>query len=126
MKAYELMIGDWVQFHGKNFRVTVIDGSHIYLKSTDGECTDQMACRLDPVPITREILENNRFIRRSSEGYPEHYRYELPSENMVFKVFALYDSDFSFNINECAMMIKYIHELQHAVMLCKIEKEIVL
>ena len=126
MKANELMIGDWVQLHGKNFRVTAIDGWHIYLKTTDGECTDQMACFLDPVPITREILENNRFIRRSSEGYPEHYSYELPADNMVFKVFALYDSDFSFNINGCAMSIKYVHELQHALRLCKIEKEIVL
>lgn len=131
MKAEDLMIGDWVHVYTK--------GNDRGVFTVDDEMLHGMMYPnlfdIKPIPLTTEILEKSGFVK-----VPD--RYEYPDcqcwTNDV-------DGDYSFEIVadehrkphilgnremgdyelinfEC----KFIHELQHALKLCGIEKEIVL
>lgn len=111
MKANELMIGDWVNLRveednfSDNISVTSTDlGNHYILK------------HIEPIPLTEEILEKNGFAIR-------YNRYEDEHKTVIRKYREgwLIDRHYSFH---CA--VKYIHELQHALKLCGIEKDITL
>ena len=102
MKANELMVGDWLKHaNGKYYRVTRIDVLGDY-NSIHYACGFphlwEYNNKFEPIPLTPEILEKNGFKR------------VIPSERT--KVYLTH--------------IKYVHELQHALRLCGIEKEIIL
>ena len=121
MKANELMIGDYVQVP------SLIDNVEHY----DAWCKVKQLrdCDLDvigfkelkynevmPIPITREILEKLGFQQISTNKYI--------SGKVTIAVFA---EEFLITITENARVmitIKYVHELQHALRLCGIDKEI--
>lgn len=123
MKANELMIGDFVQVP------SLIDNVEHY----DAWCKVKQLrdCDLDvigfkelkynevmPIPVTREILEKFGFQQISTNKYV--------SDKVTIAVFA---EEFLVTIkseNAMVMMItvKYVHELQHVLQLCGIEKEI--
>lgn len=66
----------------------------------------------DWIPITKEILEKNGI--KYQFGCPWYqYGDEIGGEGFEIH-FALH----------CQIQIKYVHELQHALRLCKIDKEI--
>ena len=111
MKVAELMIGDWVL-------ISVWD------------CNPLMY-NVQPIPITPEILEKN-FGKPYPRGGFHNYRMgkdetiafviedrrvsAAPDNRVVFcRVPGTYICD-----------VNYVHELQHALKLCGIEKEIVL
>ena len=145
MKATELMIGDWVHveahrgFNAQNVKVETIpdnDGDNKYghhyghigtwLDGGDNDFRDVEVKHLQPIPLTSEILEKNGFIlKEEEEGLygvvvePYYSRDDVPFE--VFcdgEPFAIWFKD--------PVNIKYVHQLQHALRLCEIEKEIVL
>ena len=98
---------------------------------------------LSPIPLTPEILEKNGFTYSASEsnGLCRTYIYGANSNHVLAEV-TLYDLP----INGCNCLIRietdsqtceginkihncdllYVHQLQHALRLCQIEKEIVL
>lgn len=135
MKENELMIGDWVQhFSGNYFRVTRID------KWGDG--STHFACghphlwdynnKFSPIPLTTEILEKNGFVK--SYGVSDTPPYDIDEEgNMYYsfkgehKFWGWWQPDNTYYIPANAMgdiVIKYLHELQHALRLAGIDKEI--
>ena len=81
---------------------------------------------IKPIPLTQEILEKNEFTLKEEEKgmygvtiAPYYTRDDVPFE--VFcdgEPFAIWFKD--------PVNIKYVHELQHALRLCGIEKEIIL
>lgn len=131
MEANELMIGDYLRtrFSKKIIRVKEIKQSCIYTEDNGYEYNE-----IEPIPLTTEILEKNGFGK-----YPFHnikgqhqwswwlnmstcvslwYR-ELnddPKDGMMVRV----DSPL---VNIC-IRVDYLHQLQHAIKLCGIEKEI--
>ena len=128
MEAKDLMIGDWVQHaSGKYFRITRID------MRSDGSI--HFACghphlwdynnKFSPIPLTAEILEKIGFSK-----------YEMPSGDYEYKChsnlvqISRCKSQYCWYISIehviLCLKIKYVHELQHALRLCGIEKEIVL
>lgn len=118
MKAEDLMRGDWVYLFGAPCRIKDIvdDGVINYEKD------------VTPIPLTPEILEKNGFgfIDTSNKEYSSVWTgwwildcLELGCcNNSKFPVF--------FNIADTNVKVNYVHELQHALKFCKIEKEIVL
>lgn len=119
MKANELMVNDWVRPIGCNpFRVGCVLG--------DAVCNDsdtQMWCddEIEPIPLTAEILEKNGFECRGA--------WCIPGESMGLRqnrdewdIITFYGAYTSIPLCN----IRYVHELQHALRLCKIKKEIVL
>ena len=116
MKANELMIGDWV--YNKNIdkpmQVYPTMFSQMFRTRPDATTEDY---NIFPIPITAEILEKNGFSKTTEA---EFNYYQMP------------DDCFEIDINNvgCAysvdVIIKYVHQLQHALRLCGIDKEIVL
>lgn len=132
MKANELMIGDWVYIHhgGKAThygKVTALPPSGAIESEIDG--SHAISSSVEPIPITPEILEKNGFVqnprsksRRSHQictdsVYISWWRGRL---NILFKPFIGHST------NHVNVDGKYVHELQHALRICGIEKEIVL
>lgn len=156
MKANELMIGDWVYYSYPNQFVTkVIDvcshGEEPFIKCqrdpkdklyVPDKFEDFHVGILRPIPLTHEILEKNGFTKydvgHNVCGWAilddDHLHSSIP--------FTLTDNDFDTEQGEYKWgpveddreesfvreigRINYVHELQHALKLCKIEKEITL
>lgn len=119
METNTIMIGDWVNstIEG-NGRITRIERDG-FLAITYGNQQNAVICKsydLIPIPLTTEILERNGFKEYNGYGYASNKGYG-------FKEFYI-NNDFSIKIANINCKINYIHELQHALKLCGIEKDI--
>ena len=138
MKANELMIGDWVKIThrnkiGKVYRVDIANGNgNGWVAVIDG---DYYEGDLEPIPLTAEILEKNGFKPYIPEGHLETvYACQDVSKAVADELYALWPyQDGSFYLllrvdgkDMVRMDVHYIHQLQHALGLCEIEKEIIL
>jgi len=137
MKANELMIGDWVtgkKWRENPFKLSRINdnGKYYYGITSDGTQVGPFLFEeIKPIPLTEEILEKNCFICNI------HNIYELSVDTDTFNNFISYqphyggiyicketsEGDF---LSEIQLKLQYVHELQNAMHLFKIEKEIVL
>lgn len=132
----DLMVGDWVIPHVYDSKLepSKIVGVHYnsykgkdYVDWVDCEVWDELSLSdIEPIPLTPEILKKNGFgYKEGGFGMygiatvPHYVRDDVPFE--IFcdgEPFAIW---FKEPIN-----IKYVHQLQHALRLCGIEKEITL
>lgn len=124
------MVGDWFRFRYtidgkeivKTFRIsrTADDIGYVWGDGFGRMCVPE---RLEPIPLTAEILKKNGF---------EYYHKNFASTD--------YDSPFKLEMVEWPdengngglwlikglFKIRFVHELQHALRLCGIDKEIVI
>lgn len=131
MKANELMVGDWVYRPDcydkvKEFRHTGVIG----IDSMRGLITFS---ELEPIPLTAEILEKNGFKPCIPENHLETvYACQDVSKAVANELYALWPyQDGSFYLllrvdgkDMVRIDIRYVHQLQHALRLCGIEKTI--
>ena len=134
MKATDLMIGDWVELRYTDYltkekvvKVVKVDQIRKYNKDSDsyqawskeiGNLGDVE--HLFPIPLTAEILENNGARKSLLMGEQRHFTYLIDG----FEILAIYDADFSYQINGSARKLKYVHELQLILNLLGIDKQI--
>lgn len=146
MKANELIIGDWViaqpdeDICGEGVGTIVDRVTEIYdvegvLSVTLEDFDYPIAVGLlDPFPLTAEILEKNGFKRHNRYQYihKDNYskvcvsippRIEIDGMDMGEPPICVDIEGALFDIN---ISISAIHELQHALRLCGIDKEIVI
>ena len=147
MKAEDLMIGDWVSLNGSNYQVQDILKKGViklYENTKYGEhtlelTTDYIEDFIEPIPLTTEILEKNGFrLMTSGSDYIPYYTdtefYEIQKDYSVcleyggglVKLVCLYESYTNSIESSWVTLLKYTHELQHALKLCGIDKEIIL
>lgn len=134
MKVNELMIGDWVKvtdddtddsFIGQVKAIDELENINVP-EGEDVAYPYSIDC-LEPIPLTPEILEKNGF---SGEGYNMGivgFSVEpIPDEKDGYEVFIWTDMclQIKHGFTHLKKYIKYVHELQHAIRLCGIEKEI--
>lgn len=111
MKKEELMIGDWVYntHNRQNEQVAEIGSGLVMLDYNDLYEYDE----IEPIPLTTEILERN---------------FHEPNEGVVW-----WKNDEPFYHVECLPLngmrlimpyTQYVHELQHALRLAQIDKEV--
>ncbi len=132
MKANELMIGDWVfnTPNGKPEQVQEIHERMVMLAYNDLYEYDE----IEPVPLTAEILEQNGFVTKDKPdnwtGY-RSYKYSGGSTGIVFRLY--HDTgkykwsgkcEISLNALPYWIRFEYLHELQHILKICGIDKEI--
>lgn len=117
MKANELMIGDWVRGFVPDSYSTIygiFNEQRIAIIAEPSKAYIELSIDdIQPIPLTPEILEKNGM----RNGYEAYYvSYSKNDESWYF----VYDSD------SCCLhlLISYVHEFQHALRLCGIEKEI--
>lgn len=120
------MLGDWVNDRSltKYCRMTAIgnDGYVTIKRQSDGWEYQTHHNNILPVPISPEILEKNGFVK---SRIFEEWKYEDGDVYMLWKPFPFLDvrnGGDSRILSPC----EYVHELQHAIRLAGINKEIVL
>ena len=144
MKAKELMIDDWVEPHQSMIPTVYCKVEGIYPDGTVHLDKAERLFTLDelkPVPITPEIFEKNGFEKSYSsiltaDGYKKLpvYTYKNTKQaqsirHNLIKVCVSLDGseyDVEFGIGSHIFDLEYVHEFQHALRLCGIEKEIIL
>ena len=150
MKAIEFMGGDWALINGTPRKVQAVDcvdneimaDDELYTLAEDRYHSED---KVEGVPITPEILAKNGFKIVFGFGYSESYPtygwgylrgmrdyatvdvrfYSEPigGVSRLVKMETASEKDDGINsIHSCD--IEFIHELQHAMRLCGIEKEI--
>ena len=135
MKANELMVGDFV-FH-EIYGNTIIEnidndfGDTPSVKLTSEAIKHKVGykygycwCDLDeifPIPLTPEILEKNGFVKLGKQYNTWCMRDFNFSLDFIDGIFGYYEQGRPCNPT---FVTKYIHELQHALRLCGIEKKI--
>lgn len=111
MKANELMIGDWV--------LDTRTGTPLRVNPFMAELE---VPEWQPIPLTPEILEKNGL---ANDPYGCHFEED---EYMALEISVEEEGIYwTINYNEYGILkLKYVHELQHALRLCKVDKEIAL
>jgi hypothetical protein len=120
MKANELMIGDWFAFRGHPYKCTASDIASI------AECEEKCApTDISEIPLTPEILEKNfqEFLPGINLMYKLKGPYCVMNEDGQW-VFGLVKVDGENSARYPLVKISFVHQLQHALRLCGIEKEI--
>lgn len=120
IKAEELMIGDWVLDGTKYAQVTSITCDGIIETTVNKKSNIEL---LEPIPITSEILEKNDFVKEDNDTY-------VWKDQMDFEKIIWFDGGFtcvtSVKCDRCYDGQCYdVHELQHALKICGVNKEIV-
>ena len=147
MKPEELMIGDWVIRRGVPEEPMWLSDmktiAGIAYLDQDGRGVAEKFENIEPIPITEEILKKNGFkndvIAQKAiiaEGASNFSVILISEDNRIIlnnideylnsfnKWHVHIDTEDMRTI--CTSEITYVHELQHLLKLCKIEKEIVL
>ena len=146
MEATELMIGDWIKLSEKADWVDNIKGMPVQVA---GLCDEDGAIRVydprpdsnyrdfwsddeedfEPIPLTDEILQKNGF--DCSDPEVKQYHFKEGKEKYHFSLRQMYNKKnekdgYAFYAFNVLSLIINVHDLQHALRLCGIEKEIVL
>ena len=143
MKANELMVGDLVYstFCDKPCKVVGIEqyeSEYAVVKVTNVSGAKDIQS-LTPIPLTPEILEKNEFnILRDAYGMSDPF-WSYSNRSVLVDVTIIRTNNVKvidwFNVkistrNDIKQIsfcgVKYVYQLQHALRLCGIEKEIVL
>lgn len=149
MKATELMLGDWVKCTDprcEGHQVDLIDNGNEEV-GLDGEIDNFE--NIIPIPITPEILEKNGIKLFSTYTHPyrdgeweegeleeamKHYPmyvYQTLNPNITFVIrpneqeLKVCSSNYKTRVEKKEEVI-FVHELQHALLICGIEKDVVL
>lgn len=129
MKANELMIGSYVKFLGKVRKIKSIIKKDTGIEiSFEGK--NPVVVSLDviePIPITPEILEKNGFTMNTKAKSKKAWQI---SDNELYvswwngRLNTYYKPEVTKSMNHINTDCVYVHELQHVLKLCGIEKEI--
>ena len=138
MKINELMIGDWVNYSilNLNAKVFSILGNHtIGIQFVDKNNKIEaihglLEETIIPIPLTEEILVKNGFEKQEDVNEWSYYKTKdgkgqymiLWSMDYNYLEIGSYTDEFG-EFNRLGTM-RYVHQLQQALRLCGIEKEI--
>lgn len=133
MKVNEIMIGDLFSFNGNKYKIEDIKkcgAVHVENYPEGGRTefiTDFILDELQPIPLTDEILKKNgwNWHEANAKFFPETWvgNLLLRKQGEAFCILAVSDYDDE-DTNTTPFTIRYVHELQHALRLGGIEKEI--
>ena len=120
MKANELMIGDLVLFDHNPVRVAILVAAQDSLGLAAGDNVfGRPYSMIEPIPLTAEILEKNWWKKEDVFGSLIKYRFTGPIDIETGGETFRLSNDYFF----CGG-IHYVHELQHALRMCGVEKDI--
>ena len=129
MKANKLMIGDWVYSpEGELCKVRMIEGRFEGFVTTDNYAHDDDTFymyyieEIRPIPLTAEILEKNGF-EKCEIPEIEYIGWRL-NEKFSLEVSPASTNDIDGLYWNDDVHIRYVHQLQHVLRLCRIDKEI--
>jgi len=140
MNATDLMLGDWVLTLDSTHKEKVFaqvdaieEGKHSILVTR--ECSNWFVDIdwIEPIPLTKEIIEKNFTLNEKYQeqfGDNHHFYYNIVPKysSSIWNLVWIEGSNENCLLIEDDPLIhmKYVHELQHALKLCGISKEIIL
>lgn len=122
MEAKKLMIGDWVSVLGIPMRIAEHGTVRAGFLDENGEMSYNGYAIIEPIPLTAEILKKNKYDYNDSlhewatDSFCIEFGHVLSNEEQPDHFFIW--------VSDCEVELNYVHELQHALRLCGIEKEI--
>ncbi len=124
MKTKELMIGDWVkQKHsGLLLKVCAIEPPYVRAEGEDGHFHEDT---IEPIEITTEFLEKN-FARCGGDFGIFDVFYDLYITNLQDGMWTLEYHSCEFNIPYQRVHVSWVHELQHFLTHCGIDKGLIM
>jgi len=123
MKTNELQIGDYVNYRGQIIKVTSLydKGGSNEVGWSDKESVWVNADNVEPIPLTADILEKNGFHKEWDEDIIlmvcDTIIVEIGNKYKIYKDGKMY-------LRRVLAPLYYVHELQHALRLCGIDKTI--
>ena len=131
MNSKELMIGDWAIFNGNPLKVQAIDSRDSEIVAEDGIfCTEESrwaytADKVEGIPLTPEILEKNGFGFVKSSDTDSVWNGQWIYKGLELATCCLNRDDnwpCFINIDDSNIKCEYVHQLQHALRLCKLDE----
>ena len=125
MKANELMIGDWVldtEFErNEPDRIGIVeDDGRVWLKNRNSY---QSVTYCEPIPLTPEILEKN-FELKGERYYCGDEFNDIDINEYTDGLWEVTVWNVEIGMLDCKAYVCCVHELQHVLRLCEIDKEI--
>lgn len=144
MTQNEIMLGDWLCLTTNHQPQKIVNVEQlennvtiIGLVDKDGDYDALYLNELEPIKLTKEILEKNGW--KKCKGEDEfHVKYQCDYEDLIVEwrnifttipgLFGYFSCTNPYTLSEIinGLPLNYVHELQHALRLCGIEKEIIL
>lgn len=132
MKAKQLTLGNYALYNGLAVRVfnihdnVFLDGGDesVEVVYDDGVVVLVDPCSLEPIPITKDFLEKN-FEKKVLFGIFDDY-FDLEIHEINDGMFQVTYHSCEMSVPDQSMTLCYVHELQHFMNHCGIEKEVVL
>lgn len=131
LKISDLSGGDWVRYRDREWEVCSI---YQFTEEFGLFRKDSQICEsiedIEPIPITAETLEENGFVRGKRGNY---YHYLLLDKNRTLYIHAstngwrveiTYDAAGMLRTTHLMPDMNSVHDLQHALRLAGIDKEI--
>lgn len=134
LKISELSVGDWVNHENKEYRLYAIEECGLLRgKWESDEDLAHIAKHIDhfePIPITAEILEANGFAKAQRGGFYHYLRLDknrtlyIHASTNGWRVEVTYDAAGILITTHLMPDINSVHQLQHALRLARVDKEI--
>ena len=131
MTSKDLMIGDWVKLPQMLADYSPARVEEINDKGCIADGWPLLNDEIQPVPLTPEILEKNGFERTTCGVGSIIYTFSDDDEYYAFAIDEYTDSIWRVEYTNCEMsfplvriMVLFVHEFQHALRLCGIDKDI--
>ena len=135
IRCRALMVGDWCcDKHGFPMRVTNVGDDYAYatFEGNEGDPWefDDKDGQPQPIILTPEILEKNGFEMFKYDGWVHYYRifgnsaipfvlHSMIGGEMLSQEVGIFSTSTDTN---CGIEVNYVHELQHALRLCRLNK----
>jgi hypothetical protein len=137
LKISDISVGDWVQDNYGNYvKVAGIwQGCNFNYQVDilrDGRIGTIVPCNLHPIPITPEILEKNGFVRGNRGDFYHYHRFDknrtlyIHASTNGWRVKITYDAAGILRTTHLIPDMNSVHDLQHALRLAGLYKEITL
>ena len=119
IKISELSIGDWVRYRDRDWMVCSLYQftEEVGLWRKDSQLCEYVA-DIEPIPLTPEILEKNGICKTYESDEYAVYKGE------GFNVTEYYTELWEFEKHRNRLMLRNVHQLQHALRLAGVGKEI--
>lgn len=132
IKISDLSVGDWIAYNGKKYRIKEISSPYASVTLWgNNEQRDESIVLIEPIPLTPEILEKNGFERGEYSEIRVYNEWEIGEWTDPPYVSVRLDIDrqvIRVTNRGRDMFIAdkevYVHQLQHALRLAGVEKEI--
>ena len=121
----ELSVDNWIQNTNGNVGkvIGITEQGEVIMRYTENSTCFSEPNMLKPIPVTEEILKKNGWVKMSGSLYSCLYKDAEFGEQILDMIDM--DDHWDLDINDLFVIeIKHIHQLQNALTLCGINKEI--